>query len=325
MVRLNKRNGNARKALGRKLLQHRHPLHRLRKRATFHGHIGAHRREVALQKRMDSADVAFDQRVRDADRAIVDIPALPDDLPVPPSSPFVGVPVLTQRQHSLAEDLHDWILGGQDGVVNVLGSLLGVAIVTSDKRIIIVAGLAALFAESISMAAVAYTSVKASRLFYESERDRMRKAIEENPVLQREILIDIYERKGLSRPDAHRVVVELTRNRTVWLETLMEEHLRIPSQEEEGPLRSAFIVGMSAILGSAVPLLPFIFLSGIPAICASVAMSVIVLFIAGAASAKLTIGDWKARGIEMALIGGAAALVSFAIGYVFSRGIISVG
>jgi VIT1/CCC1 family predicted Fe2+/Mn2+ transporter len=197
--------------------------------------------------------------------------------------------------------------------------------VTSDKRIIIVAGMAALLAECLSMAAVAYTSVKASKLYYDSERHHLTRAIEDNPVLQREILIDIYERKGLSRQDAHRVVSELTKDHRVWLEMLMEEHLKIPPQDDDGPLRSAFIVGTSAMVGSLIPLMPFFFMIGPSAIYTSIAISVLFLFAAGAASAKLTIGDWKARGLEMALIGGAAALVSFGIGYVFSHGIITVG
>jgi VIT1/CCC1 family predicted Fe2+/Mn2+ transporter len=54
-------------------------------------------------------------------------------------------------------------------------------------------------------------------------------------------------------------------------------------------------------------------------------VSIIVLFFAGAASAKLTIGDWKARGLELMLIGGTAAAVSVAIGYLFASGIIAVG
>src|SRR4051794_12144431 len=83
------------------------------------------------------------------------LPSLPDISAAP--SPLLGGKPL-EKSHSLAEDLHDWILGGQDGLVNVLGSILGVAIVTSNKYIIIVAGLASICAESISMAAVAYTS-----------------------------------------------------------------------------------------------------------------------------------------------------------------------
>jgi vacuolar iron transporter family protein len=245
--------------------------------------------------------------------------------PVLPELPDTPIPGSKEHEHSLAEDLHDWILGGQDGMVNVLGSILGVAIVTTNKYIILVAGLAAVAAESISMAAVAYTSVKASHSYYQSEREAQRKAIEENPILQREILIDIYERKGLSRLDAQRVVAELTKDQQVWLETMMEEHLRMYMPEQTGPLHSAFVVGFSSLLGAFIPIIPFFFMVGKEAIILSCVTSVIALFALGAASAKLTIGDWKKRGIEMALIGGTAAAVSFAIGFAFMRGIITVG
>ncbi len=66
-------------------------------------------------------------------------------------------------------NLKDIILGGQDGVVNVLGLSLGVAEATNDSRIVIIAGLAGTAAESISMAAVAYTSAQAARDYYVSE------------------------------------------------------------------------------------------------------------------------------------------------------------
>ncbi len=63
--------------------------------------------------------------------------------------------------HRQASGLSDIILGGQDGLVNVLGVILGVAAATADPHIVIVAGLAATFAESVSMGAVAYTSTLA--------------------------------------------------------------------------------------------------------------------------------------------------------------------
>lgn len=59
--------------------------------------------------------------------------------------------------------LSQMILGGQDGLVNVLGVLLGVAAASESTKIIIAVGLAATFAESIAMAAVAYTSKMAER------------------------------------------------------------------------------------------------------------------------------------------------------------------
>jgi hypothetical protein len=65
--------------------------------------------------------------------------------------------------------LSNFILGSQDGLVNVLGIILGVSAATTDIRIIIVAALAALGAESISMGAVAYTSTVARARYYSKE------------------------------------------------------------------------------------------------------------------------------------------------------------
>ncbi|HLO34828.1 MAG TPA: VIT1/CCC1 transporter family protein, partial [Candidatus Deferrimicrobium sp.] len=55
------------------------------------------------------------------------------------------------------------ILGGQDGLVNVLGLVLGMAVATGSARVVVTAGLAAMLAESIAMAGVAFTSTGAER------------------------------------------------------------------------------------------------------------------------------------------------------------------
>lgn len=86
--------------------------------------------------------------------------------------------------HRQASALSDVILGGQDGLVNVLGVILGVAAATADARIVLVAGLAATFAESVSMGAVAYTSTLADADFYESERAREYRHVQAVPVLE---------------------------------------------------------------------------------------------------------------------------------------------
>ena len=87
--------------------------------------------------------------------------------------------------------LSDVILGGQDGLVNVLGVILGVAAASSDPRIVIAAGLAATFAESVSMGAVAYTSNLADAALYESERAREYRHIQEIPKLEKNLADEI--------------------------------------------------------------------------------------------------------------------------------------
>jgi predicted membrane protein (TIGR00267 family) len=300
----------------------------MRKRATFHHKIKAKKIEIETKRKIEKNKIEKDKKETGENAITRELPKLDvEEKPIEvPSSPIPGAENLGQtKQHSLAEDLHDWILGGQDGIVNVLGSILGVAVITDRKEIILVAGLASAAAESISMAAVAYTSVKASQSYAMSEREAQKLAIDENPQLQKEILIDIYERKGLSRADAHRVVTELTKDKNVWLQTMMEEHLHIYGPEEEKPMRSSFIVGFASLVGSILPIIPFFLMPVYNAIIASVAASILILFAAGAASAKLTIGDWKKRGAELAVIGTTAALVSFGIGYAFANGIITIG
>ena len=63
----------------------------------------------------------------------------------------------SERHSKVVGLFKEFILGGQDGLVNVLGVLSGIAIATSSTKLVIIAGLAAAFAESFSMAAVAYT------------------------------------------------------------------------------------------------------------------------------------------------------------------------
>ena len=72
--------------------------------------------------------------------------------------------------------IRDLILGFQDGLVNTLGLVLGVASAVQDTKIVLISGLAATFAESISMAAVAYTSSKAANEFYQSQLEKEKRA-----------------------------------------------------------------------------------------------------------------------------------------------------
>lgn len=144
-------------------------------------------------------------------------------------------------------DLRDIVLGGQDGLVNVLGVTLGIAAASGDTRIVLAGGLAATFAESFSMAAVAYTS---------------------------------------SVTGFH-------------------------------ALRGALIVGVSAIFGSIIPLIPFAFFPVSIGIWTAASLSVLFLFLLGVYKAKiLKFGFWRG-GLEITIIGMAAALIGYLVGLLF--------
>ena len=102
------------------------------------------------------------------------------------------------EEYKGSSNLRDIILGGQDGLVNVLGIVLGLAVASQDLRIILAGGLAATFAESVSMAAVVYTSTRAQQSFYESELTREKREIKEVPEMEVEEVREIYRKKGFS-------------------------------------------------------------------------------------------------------------------------------
>ena len=212
--------------------------------------------------------------------------------------------------------LRDLILGGQDGFVNVLGVILAVASATNDAKIVIVAGLAATFAESISMAAVGYTSSKAARDFYESEVEREKREMDEVPEVERGEIREIYKNKGFKGKTLDSIVKHITSNKDLWLKTMMEEELRLFPDEWAHPWRNAAVIGFAAIVGSIVPLTPFFFAGVSTASAQAVIVSTLALFASGYAKTRLTLGNpWKG-GLEMAAIGMLAALAGYAIGAV---------
>src|SRR3954468_11927429 len=95
-------------------------------------------------------------------------------------------PVIGKEKHRTNNSLRDVILGGQDGLVNMLGISLGVIAAGGSTHVLIVTGLAAAITESISMGAVAYTSFGSDRDFYLAERDRERREVASRPDEERQ-------------------------------------------------------------------------------------------------------------------------------------------
>lgn len=214
--------------------------------------------------------------------------------------------------------LSEVILGGQDGLVNVLGVILGVAAASQDTRIVLAGGLAATFAESISMAAVAYTSKLAERDFYFSELEREKREIKEVPHMEVEEIRQIYREKGFKGKLLEQVVKVITSDEKVWLETMMRDELKLSPVEDKRPLTAAGVVGFSAIVGSLIPLWPFFFLSIQTGIYTSMGVSAIALFFVGVIKAKMTVGSWGKTGLQMAFIGMVSALAGYGIGLLFT-------
>jgi len=220
--------------------------------------------------------------------------------------------------HRQTNWLRDVILGGQDGLVNILGIILGVIAGGGSDVVLLTAGFAAAITESISMAAVGYTSSVSERDYYEAEKARETAEISTVPDAERQEIRDIYAAKGFSGELLDGVVDTITANRETWLETMMDEELHLQPVQSRDILRTAVVIGIATLIGHLIPLVPFMFLARTPALILAIVLSAVALFGVGAYTAVTLVGDWRRSGLKFLAIGLGAAAIGFFVGRLFN-------
>lgn len=207
------------------------------------------------------------------------------------------------------------VLGANDGLVSNLSLIMGVAGAVPQGNAIVIAGLAGLLAGAASMAMGEWVSVTSSRELYERQIKIESSEIERAPQEEAQELALIYQAKGMPEKQANEFATRLMSDKNNALDTLAREELGIDPQELGG---SAFeAAGTSFVLfavGAIIPLFPFLILTGIPAIVASVIVSGLGLFVIGAAITLMTGRNVLYSGFRMVLFGYGAAAVTFVIG-----------
>src|SRR5438445_4679858 len=221
------------------------------------------------------------------------------------------------EHHRKTNWLRDVILGGQDGLVNILGIILGLIAGGGSKTVLLAAGFAAAITESISMGAVGYTSSVSQRDYYQAERAREAAEIDTMPEAERQEIREIYATKGFSGDLLEHVVDTITANRESWLTTMMDEELHLQPVQSSDIFRSAVVITIATLIGHLIPLLPFVWLDRTPALILAIALSALVLFGVGVYSAVTLVGNWRTSGLKMLVIGLGAAGVGFLIGNLF--------
>ena len=222
-----------------------------------------------------------------------------------------------REEHRQTNWLRDVILGGQDGLVNILGIILGVIAGGGSKAVLLAAGFAAAFTESISMGAVGYTSAVSERDYYQAEQAREAAEIDATPEAERQEMRDIYAAKGFAGELLDRVVDTITANREGWLATMMDEELHLQPVQTPDIVRSAIVITIATLIGHLIPLLPFAWLTRTTALILAIVLSALVLFGVGVYSSVTLVGDWRKNGLKMVVIGLGAAAVGFLIGRLF--------
>ncbi len=212
----------------------------------------------------------------------------------------------------------DAIYGVNDGLGAVFGIVSGMAGYTGGSEVVLAAGLAGTLASALSMGAGAYLSSKSQREVYESEVARERAEIEEDPHEEMLELELFYQLKGFSAEESRSMAERLQQEPRQFLRTLVQEELGLSEETFPNPWRSTISATVSTAVGGFIPIIPFFFTVGMPAVIASFIISTIAHFIVGASKALVTTRPWWASGMEMTVVGILEAAITYGLGVAFA-------
>src|SRR6266567_5283889 len=213
--------------------------------------------------------------------------------------------------------LGDAIYGANDGLGAVFGIVSGVAGYTGGSHLVLISGLAGMLASALSMGSGAFLATKSEREVYEAEIQRERNEIEEEPEEEKEELSLFYQLKGFTEEEAELLSTRLAEKPEQFLRTMAQEELGLSEESFPNPWISALSAMLSTGLGAFIPIIPFFFLEGIPAIIAAAIISLLAHFAVGAAKTLVTGRSWFNSGMEMTVVGGVEAVITYALGLAF--------
>ena len=219
----------------------------------------------------------------------------------------------------------DAIYGVNDGLGAIFGIVSGVSGATlgdpaQTSHYVLLAGLSGLIASALSMGSGAYLAAKSEREIYLAELAREREAIQMNGPEARELLSLYYQVKGLPEEDAQHMVSHIASDPEQLLRALVSERLGSSEEALSNPIVSASSGALSTAIGAAIPVIPFFFLQGVPAVIAAAIVSLAAHFAVGAAKSLITVRSWWSSGLEMTIVGALEGAVTYGIGILLGKG-----
>ncbi len=223
----------------------------------------------------------------------------------------------------LAEDnrpnyLRDWVYGGIDGAITTFAIVAGVVGAGLSAKIIVILGLANLFADGFSMAASNYSGTKTEADELERFRQIEKKHIAQAPEGEREEVRQILMAKGLTGSTLEDAVAAITSNEETWINTMLVDEYKL-SIHLRSPLMSGLSTFISFFIFGAIPLIPFL-LAVDHAMEIALVTTAVAFFAIGAIKSKWSLAAWWHSGFETFIIGMTASAMAYAIGY-FVKGL----
>jgi predicted membrane protein (TIGR00267 family) len=216
--------------------------------------------------------------------------------------------------------LRNVVYGFNDGLTANFGLVAGVigAGATTAQHTIIVAGVAGLVADALSMGASGFLAAKSEQEVYAHEIAMERDEIALMPDIEREELALIYEARGMDRESAQRSASQVMANPERALAEKVQAELGI-GEPHMSPLREGFVTGSATAVGALIPVFPFLIWDGQTAIMVSFVISMLSHWLVGAGRSVFTGRSVFRSGMDMFVVGLGVAIAGYFVGEWISR------
>lgn len=225
-----------------------------------------------------------------------------------------------RREVSLLGEIREIVFGAQDGLVSTLAVVATVAGASSDNLAVLVAGLASAVAGIFSMAIGEYLGSKSQAEIYRRTVDEEWREVRQRPFESEAEVVYLFVQEGMPEDDARQAAALIARHPRSLLATMVAKELGIIHDEDDetsgSPLRGAGFMGLSFALGAAVPILPFLFTEGLPALVVATIATGGVLFGIGVVKARWTRRFWLWSGLEVLALAAVAGVAGYLFGTV---------
>ena len=211
--------------------------------------------------------------------------------------------------------LRNVVYGFNDGLTANFGLVAGVigAATINQHQSVVVAGMAGLIADALSMGSSGYLASKSEREVYDYEISMEKAEVELMPEIERDELAVIYEAKGMDRDTAHTLATQIMADPKLMLKEQVQEELKI-GDLTMSPFREGWLTGLATAFGAAIPVFPFLIWTGTTAIIISFAVAMLSHFLVGAARSVFTGRGVFRSGFDMFVVGLGVAIVGYYVG-----------
>lgn len=198
-------------------------------------------------------------------------------------------------------------------MVSTLGALTGIAAATIDRPTVLLAGMVVIAVESISMSVGSYLSNKSERDVHKRMIHEERAEIRDDIVSETRELVSFFVADGWPQDLAQTMAEHAAQSPDLMLKEMSYRELKVP-EAQAGVIWKALCMFVSYVIGGAIPLLPYFFVPLAAAIGWSISITLLGLFILGAATTIFSRRNWLKAGLHMVVLAGIAAAIGYLVG-----------